>query len=77
MRMAIDTRRLTVSSPPGVCDARMRVEHLGQVWLGLRNELLELGDLADLLESENLIVLITVDAQTCRIIASIFQTRQT
>jgi len=53
----------------------MRIKHLGQIWLGLRNELLELGDLADLLESENLILRVTVYAKACRIIASVFETR--
>ena len=75
MGMAIETGRLTVSSPSSVCDARMRIKHLGQIWFGIRDELLELGDLADLLESENLILRVTVYAKACRIIASVFETR--
>jgi hypothetical protein len=75
MGMAIETGRLTVSSPSSVCDARMRIKHLGQIWFGIRDELLELSNLADLFESEDLILLIAVYAKTCRIIASVFESR--
>lgn len=76
MRMAIDPGRLTVSGPSSVGDAGMGIEHLGQIWLGLGNELLELSDLADLFESENLILLVAVHAKACRIIASILESRK-
>jgi len=53
----------------------MRIKHLGQIWFGIRDELLELSNLADLFESEDLILLIAVYAKTCRIIASVFESR--
>ncbi len=61
--MAIETRWLTVSSPASMCDTCVRIEDLGHVWLDLCNELLELGDLANLFESENLIFLVAIHAK--------------
>ena len=57
-----------------MCNSGMRIEDFGHVWLLLRNELLELGDLADFLEREDLILLVSVHRKTGRVIASIFQT---
>jgi len=73
MRMAVEPRRLTMGSPSGVSNSDVRIKDLGQVWLLLRNELLQLGHLAHLLESKDLIFLIPIYGQTCGVIASILQ----
>jgi hypothetical protein len=49
-------------SPSGVCDARVRVENLGKVWLLVRDQLLQLGNLANFLESKDFILLVTVNS---------------
>ena len=49
--------------PSGMCNASVRVEDLVQVWLLLFNELLELGDLADLFECEHFILLVSIDGK--------------
>jgi hypothetical protein len=46
-----------------VGDACVRVEHLGLVEVCLLNKLLQGGDLADLLDREDLILLVTVYGQ--------------
>jgi hypothetical protein len=56
-----------------VCNAGVRVEDLGQVWLLLLDQGLQLGDLADLLEGENLILLVTIYGQTGRVVATVFE----
>lgn len=62
--VAVDAGWRTVGGPTGVCNASVRVKDLGEVWLLLCNELLQLGHLAHLFECENLILLVTVDRQT-------------
>lgn len=62
--MAVDARRRTVGGPTGVCNTAVCVEDLCEVGLLLLDELLQLGDLADLLESKHLISLVSVDCQT-------------
>lgn len=59
--VAVKPGRGAVGSPSRVGNAGMRVEDLGEIWLLLLDELLELGDLADLLEGENCVLLVTVD----------------
>jgi hypothetical protein len=71
MGMAVEARRLAVSSPSRVRNSRVGVKDLGQVWLGLVDERLKLGDLADLFESKHLILLVTVNCQTSRVVASV------
>jgi hypothetical protein len=58
-------------SPSGVCNADVRVELECWVWLLLFDELLQLCDLADLLESVDFILLISVDCETCRVVATV------
>ena len=70
--MAVESRRSTVGSPAGVSNASVRVKDLCHVGLALLNELLELGDLANLLESKDLILLVPVDRETSRVVATIF-----
>ena len=60
MRVAVESGGLAVSGPSSVCNARMRIEDLGHVHLRGSNELLELHNLAHLLEGEDLILLVTV-----------------
>ena len=62
--MAIETRWFAVSGPPSVCDASVRIKDFLHVDVALLDELSELGDLANLLEGENLILLVAIDCQT-------------
>lgn len=62
--VAVDARWGTVSGPASVCNTNVCVEHLCEVGLLGLDELLELCDLANLLESENLVPLVSVDCQT-------------
>jgi hypothetical protein len=59
--MAVHPRGRAVSRPPGVSDTGMAIEDLGEVGLGLLDELLELGDLANLLEREDLVLLVAIN----------------
>ena len=54
----------------------MRVEHFGHIDAGLGDELLELDDLAHFLEGEDLVLLVAIDSQTRRVIASVFKAGQ-
>lgn len=76
MRVAVDTRWGTVGGPSGVCNTGVRVEDLGEIWLLFRNKLLQLDDLADLFECKDLILLVSINSQTCGIIATVFESRQ-
>ena len=62
MRVTIQTRGLPMCSPSSVCNASVRIENLGQIWVLLFDKLLELGDLANLFESENFILFITINS---------------
>ena len=62
MRVAVDTRWRTVGGPSGVCNTGVRVEDLGEIWLLLLNELLQLCDLADLLERKDLVLLVAINS---------------
>jgi hypothetical protein len=75
--MAVDGGRRAVGSPAGVCNAGVRVEDLLKIDVGLVDELLELGDLANLLEGKNLLLLVAIDGQTGRIVATVLETRET
>ena len=61
-----------MSGPSGVCNAGMVVKDLGEVRLLSLDQLLELRNLADLLEREHLFLVVAVDGETCRIVASVF-----
>lgn len=50
-----------MSGPASVSNARMGLEHLVEVDIGLGDELLELGYFADLFEGKDLILLVTVN----------------
>ena len=62
--MAVKGGWRTVGGPTGVCNASMSFEGLGHVDARLGNELLELCNLAHLLEGKHLILLVAVDGQT-------------
>lgn len=59
-----------------MCNTGMRIENLVQIRLLLLNQLLQLSHLADLLESKDLVLLVTIYSQTCRIIATVLESRQ-
>lgn len=48
-------------SPSSVCNTSVRVEDFGHIWVLVFDELLELGDLADLLESKHFVLLVAID----------------
>jgi hypothetical protein len=54
-----------------VCNAGVRVEDLGLVEVALLDELLERGDLADLLDREDLVLLVAVDGKAGRVVATV------
>lgn len=60
-----------MGGPSGVCNAGVRVEDLGLVEVALLDELLEGGDLADLLDGEDLVLLVTVDGETGRVVTTV------
>ena len=70
--MAVEPRRLAMSSPSSMCDTSMGIIGLGKVWLGFCDQFLQLGHLAHLLEGKDLILLVTVDGETGRVVASVF-----
>lgn len=73
MGVAVEAGWGAVGSPAGVCDTSVRIEDLGQIRLGLLNQLLQLDHLADLLVSKHLILLVSVDGETGRVIATVFE----
>ena len=63
-------------SPSSVCNTSVGVEDLRHVWVLFFDELLKLGNLPNLFESEDFILLVAIDSQTCRIIASVLEARE-
>ena len=76
MWVAVDTRWRAVGGPSGVCNTGVRVEDLGQIWLLLLNEFLQLYDLANLLESKNLVLLVAINSKTSGVVATVFESRE-
>jgi hypothetical protein len=62
-----------VGGPSGVCNTGVRVEDLGEIWLLVLNELLQLCDLADLLECKDLILLVAINSKTSGVVAAVFE----
>lgn len=60
-----------MGGPSGVCNTGVRVEDLGLVELALLDELLEGGDLADLLDGKDLVLLVTIDGETGGVVATV------
>ena len=55
----------------------MRLKGLGHVGLGVGNKLLQFGNLADLFERADFILLVAIHGHTGRVIATVLQSRQT
>lgn len=71
VRVAVDAAGLAVGGPPGVCNTSMVVEDFGQIGVLCGDELLQLGDLANLFVCEDLIPLITVNCKTGRVVSTV------
>lgn len=71
--MAVEAGWGSVGGPAGVCDTSVRVEDLGKIGLGLLNQLLQLDHLANLLVSKHLILLVSVDSETGRVISTVLE----
>jgi hypothetical protein len=69
--MAVGARWGSVGGPSGVSNTGVRVEDLVEVEVLLVDELLEGGDLANLLDSVDLVLLVTVDGKTGRVVATV------
>lgn len=69
--MAVDAGGRAMGGPSGVRNTGMVVKDLGEIWLLGLDELSELGDLADLFECEDLLLLVTVDSETGGVVASV------
>ena len=69
--MAIAPRGLTVCGPSCVCDTSVRVKDLGQIRLFLLDELLELGNLANLFECKHFIFLVSIDSEASRVLKGV------
>jgi hypothetical protein len=70
--MAVDTRGGTVGRPSCVGNTGVRVKDLVEVEVLLLDELLQRGDLANLLDSVDLVLLVTVDSKTGGVVAAVF-----
>ena len=63
--------------PSGVSNTSVALKSFLQVNLGPINQLLELSDLANFLEGNNLVLLISIDAETSGVVAAVFKARET
>lgn len=75
--VAVLARRCSVGGPAGVRNTSMRLKGLGHVGLGVGNKLLQFGNLADLFERADFILLVAIHGHTGRVIATVLQSRQT
>lgn len=64
-----------MGSPSGVCNTNMGVKNLGHIWLLLLDEFPELGDLSDFFKGEYLILLVSINSETCRVIPTVLKSR--
>lgn len=71
--VAVLTRGGSVSGPTGVRDTSMRLEGLGHVVFALLDEFLQLGNLANFLESTDFILLVAIHSHAGRVIATVLQ----
>ena len=77
MGMAVGAGWGAVGGPAGVSNAAVRVEDLGQIELVLVNKLLQLSDLANLLEGKHLLLLVSIDCETRRVVPAVLETGET
>jgi hypothetical protein len=61
-----------VRGPSCVSDTSVRIEDLLVVWSSFLNELLQRSNLADLLESKDFVLLVSIDTKARRIVAAVF-----
>jgi hypothetical protein len=76
MGMAVGPGGAAVGGPAGVGNAGVAVKHLLEVDVGGIDHLAELDHLADLLEGDNLVGLVAIDAETGRVVAAVFEAAQ-
>ena len=74
--MAVHNRGHTMGCPTRVSNRNLGEEGFRGVDVRFRNAFAEPCNLADLLEEDDLVLLVAVDANTCRIISTVFKTRQ-
>jgi hypothetical protein len=60
-----------------VCNTGVVVKDLCEVGLLLLDELLQLGDLANLLVGKDLVLLVAIDGDTGGVVAAVFETGET
>ena len=60
-----------MGGPSSVRNTGVRVEDFGQVEVLLLDELLQRGDLANLLDGKDLVLLVTVDGKAGRVVAAV------
>lgn len=77
VRMAVEAGGLAVSSPPGVRDSGMGNKGNIGVRLLLLNQSLEFVDLANLLESEDLILFVSIDRNAGGVVSTVLEPGQT
>jgi hypothetical protein len=66
-----------MGSPSGVCNTCVGIEDLCEIWFLILDELLQLCHLANLFKSKHFILLVAIHSKTCRVVSSIFQSRET
>lgn len=59
--------------PSGMCDACVGIKDLCEVWLLLCDELLELDNLANLLEGKHFVFLVAIYGEAGRVVAAVFE----
>ena len=67
---------MTVGGPAGVCNTAVGVENLGHVHIGLVDQRPQLGDLANLLEGDDFLLLVAIDGEAGGVIATVLETGQ-
>lgn len=71
--MAVNFGWWSVGRPAGVGDSSMGIENLCHIRLRSVDGLLQLGDLSDGLESDNLVLLVSIDCQAGGVVATVFE----
>lgn len=66
-----------MGGPAGVCNAGVGIKDLGHIKIRLVDKLPELGNLADLLEGKDLLLLVAIDGKAGRVVAAVLETGQT